>query len=714
MAYTITLTNGSTLIPGGLSDGSIDQAHTSLTLIGRDYAGYGQFLNENFVQLTENFANTSSPANPLKGQLWWDTKDNILKVYTGNTQNGNSGWKVSTGATASPSAPTDLSALGGDLWFDSINSQLKVYNGLGTGGTNNDGWIVVGPYTTAATGNTGIFPALMTDTSGGNHVVLQITIGQGGINSSSVYAIISTDLFRSQLNGFNLVKPGINFSTVATSPWGISIQDTNATANTIVQRDPSGGITVNNITAQAVTASSYSLNGGSFTGNLIGNVSAPIVSAGSITAPSITATAGFSGTMLTANQYNISNIGTLAQLNVNGTTNLIGTATLNGTAIATVGGSASFTAINSTIIGNLTPATGAFTTLQATSIGTITPGTYTFTTGNVAAVQAKAIGNITPGTGAFTTLTASAVNAPIIGNVGAVITGNIGTSYQPAITGVGIINSGTWQGATILPQWGGTGVNNGSNTLTLSGSYTLNQRTDSGAAPTFVGTNFSGIPNGALANSNVIINNTTVSLGGNVTINPTSSQITTALGYTPYSNSNPNNYINSVPSSAVGSTQTNGNFTIFNGGTVSTPSLASFTVGSSGIFMISIWGQHNISVLPNNNTNNGPAEPFSVQSNFQLTLSNSSSSVYWQDTMTFTGSTNYKPYTTGAFGTAAVFQKVDPWSATILLSLPADTYTLTATSAGAYANYQSNNYTYYSFNLEAFGSSNFNYIKLGA
>ena len=60
---------------------------------------------------------------------------------------------------------------------------------------------------------------------------------------------------------------------------------------------------------------------------------------------------------------------------------------------------------------------------------------------------------------------------------------------------------------------GGTGVNNGSNTLTLSGSYTLNQSVASGAAPTFTGTNFSGIPNGALTNSSITLGSTSVSLG---------------------------------------------------------------------------------------------------------------------------------------------------------------------------------------------------------
>ena len=42
MAYTLNLTNGETLVPGGLSDGKIDTDNSSLVLVGRDYAGYGQ------------------------------------------------------------------------------------------------------------------------------------------------------------------------------------------------------------------------------------------------------------------------------------------------------------------------------------------------------------------------------------------------------------------------------------------------------------------------------------------------------------------------------------------------------------------------------------------------------------------------------------------------------------------------------------------------
>ena len=61
MPYTINLTNGSSLIPGGLSEGTYDSSHTSIVLIGKNYANYGTFLNDNFVHMLENFANQASP-----------------------------------------------------------------------------------------------------------------------------------------------------------------------------------------------------------------------------------------------------------------------------------------------------------------------------------------------------------------------------------------------------------------------------------------------------------------------------------------------------------------------------------------------------------------------------------------------------------------------------------------------------------------------------
>ena len=71
MAYQINKTSGALLV--NLADGQIDTNSTDITLIGKNYSGFGESINENFVKILENFANSSAPANPLAGQIWWDT-----------------------------------------------------------------------------------------------------------------------------------------------------------------------------------------------------------------------------------------------------------------------------------------------------------------------------------------------------------------------------------------------------------------------------------------------------------------------------------------------------------------------------------------------------------------------------------------------------------------------------------------------------------------
>jgi hypothetical protein len=85
MAYNITLSNGDALITGGLVDGTIDTTSSSLTLVGKNYPGYGVFLNQNMIRLSENFAKSSAPTSPLPGQLWWDSTFGVLKIYYADT-----------------------------------------------------------------------------------------------------------------------------------------------------------------------------------------------------------------------------------------------------------------------------------------------------------------------------------------------------------------------------------------------------------------------------------------------------------------------------------------------------------------------------------------------------------------------------------------------------------------------------------------------------
>ena len=92
MAYTINLTDGTVFAT--VNDGTVNTS-SSVTLVGKNYAGYGEFLDENFIQMLENFSNATAPASPLTGQIWWDKTNTLLKVYNGTI------WKTISAATAS-------------------------------------------------------------------------------------------------------------------------------------------------------------------------------------------------------------------------------------------------------------------------------------------------------------------------------------------------------------------------------------------------------------------------------------------------------------------------------------------------------------------------------------------------------------------------------------------------------------------------------------
>jgi len=192
MAYTINLTDGT--IFAVVADGTIN-TDSSMILVGKNYAGYGEFLDENFVHLLENSANTTAPGNPLIGQLWWDKTNNVMKAYNGTI------WK--TISTARTGGTTPTSNVTGDLWFDTVNQQLKVYNGAS--------YILVGPAFTSGTGTSGAIVNTITDSSpGADHVVVQFFV------NNVIVAILSKDPTftpAAAISGFATIGPGMNMST---------------------------------------------------------------------------------------------------------------------------------------------------------------------------------------------------------------------------------------------------------------------------------------------------------------------------------------------------------------------------------------------------------------------------------------------------------------------------------------------------------------------
>ena len=196
MSYTITLTDGSTFAT--IPDGTINTS-SSMTLVGKNYAGYGQFINDDIIRLLQNGANTTAPGAPLQGQLWYDQTTGTMKVYTGAT------FKVISGATASSTAPS-VSTVAGDLWYDSVNAQLNVYSGAT--------WILVGPAYTGNTGVSGAIVTTITDTNAVSHVAVEMYVADAvvGIFSKDAAYTPATPPAGGGWTGSKLVQPGLTMS----------------------------------------------------------------------------------------------------------------------------------------------------------------------------------------------------------------------------------------------------------------------------------------------------------------------------------------------------------------------------------------------------------------------------------------------------------------------------------------------------------------------
>ena len=132
MSYPVNFTDNVNKGSITVQDNSIN-TETSLQLPGKSLTSYGTVINTNFLHLLENFANNSSPSNPVEGQLWYDTTTGVdqLKVYDGAF------WVAASGLKKSTTQPIASSSLTGDLWVDTTNQQLYLYSG--------SSWVLIGP-----------------------------------------------------------------------------------------------------------------------------------------------------------------------------------------------------------------------------------------------------------------------------------------------------------------------------------------------------------------------------------------------------------------------------------------------------------------------------------------------------------------------------------------------------------------------------------------
>jgi len=213
MSYTVNKTDGSVLATVG--DGTVDSTSTDLTLVGRKYSGYGEILNENFVKLLENFASQTSPNNPVEGQIWYDTLDGRLKVYTGTT------FKPTGGPLVQDTQPPGLVI--GDLWIDNLRNQLYFYDGVDL--------TLAGPIYSTQEGKNGWIVDTIIDNANNGRVVSKLYV------ADTLVAILSNIEFipKTLISGFATINVGLNLSTTVS---GLKVHGTATNADAITGITP--------------------------------------------------------------------------------------------------------------------------------------------------------------------------------------------------------------------------------------------------------------------------------------------------------------------------------------------------------------------------------------------------------------------------------------------------------------------------------------------
>jgi len=354
MTYIITNSSGSKTYT--INDGTLDTTDLDINLPGRGYVSYGSALNTNFLKLLENFSNSSAPAMPVTGQLWYDSLNGLLKVY-----NGASFTAVQTVINTS----------------DITLGSLRLYNNSLTGQTNNANVNII----PNGTGYTVVNNLGIVGTSTGK---LLYTAANGSIQSTTMSYTTSGDtLTVTSINGTNFAGTSGSFNTAIVSG---NTSTGNLTASTAVYSPAyfysngvafttSGGSSYSNTTVAAYLAAGIN-------STIIG-INANVSSANSVIAGQTTSINTINANILAANSV-IATKTTYANSNV-----AAYLSTYAGTIYGNISGNLNVTSLNVSGTANA----NAFT---ATYGGQITG----YLTGPIGANTANS--------GSFTTLTSSA------------------------------------------------------------------------------------------------------------------------------------------------------------------------------------------------------------------------------------------------------------------------------------------------------------------
>ena len=284
MPYIINKSDGTPLIT--LEDGVLDNS-TSLGLVGRNYTGYGETQNENFVALLENFANSSPPSRPIEGQSWFNRTTKTLYSYNGTN------WSPVGAASVGNIPPAENE---GQLWFKVDTEQLFVYH---------DGqWKLIGPEAVLGFGETKWKTSILKDVENIDRPITELVIDRNTIAIST-----NIDFTINPINpraGFFNLKAGINLrsdktftgslngnsstSTKLETPRAINgtpfdgSQDINITSSTQERIIPGNYLTGSSFDGSLETTWNVSASSDNIIGRIVARDSAGNFSAGTITA----------------------------------------------------------------------------------------------------------------------------------------------------------------------------------------------------------------------------------------------------------------------------------------------------------------------------------------------------------------------------------------------------------------------------------------------
>lgn len=200
--YSIRNTRGQ--IIANVADTTLDST-TAVYLVGRNYSGYGIYLNDNSVRLMENFASNTAPSNPLEGQIWYNTGVDRMKWWDGVT------WKQVQSTEVADTNPTSIGRQDGDMWYDITAEQLKVWNASPSGNLTLARWDTIGPQYTAGTPKSGVFVETIYDTGMIPHYVL------ASYANGSIVTILNPDAEFTPtpgnvVLGFDTIKRGLQMT----------------------------------------------------------------------------------------------------------------------------------------------------------------------------------------------------------------------------------------------------------------------------------------------------------------------------------------------------------------------------------------------------------------------------------------------------------------------------------------------------------------------